>query len=114
MSNCLFCKIAKKEIPANIVTETENFVAFRDITPQAPVHILIIPKKHIPTLNDLKSADSDIIGEAHLLAKDIAKKEGISEDGYRIVINTNEGAGQSVFHIHWHILGGRKFNWPPG
>jgi len=114
MSNCIFCKIAKKEIPANVIAETENLVAFRDITPQAPVHFLIIPKKHIPTLNDISSGDANIIFEAFLLAKDLAKKEGISEDGYRVVVNTNAGAGQSVFHIHWHVLGGRKFSWPPG
>jgi len=110
----MFCKIVQKEIPADIIAETENFVAFRDISPQAPVHILIISKKHIPGLNDIGSADSGIIGEAHLLAKDIAKREGISENGYRVVLNTNSGAGQSVFHIHWHILGGRKLSWPPG
>ncbi len=114
MSNCIFCKIARKEIPANIVAETDDLVAFRDLTPQAPVHILIIPKKHIPTLNDIGTEDSGIISSAFLLAKDIAKKEGISDGGYRVVVNTNPGAGQSVFHIHLHILGGREFKWPPG
>ena len=114
MSDCIFCKIAEKGIPADIVAETDEFVAFRDITPQAPVHVLIIPKKHISTLNDIESKDAALIGKAHLLARDIAKKEGVSEGGYRVVLNTNPGAGQSVFHIHWHILGGRKFGWPPG
>ena len=114
MPNCIFCKIAGGEIPADIVAETEDLVAFRDLTPQAPVHILVIPRKHIPTLNDMEACDRDIISGAFLLAKNIAKKEGISENGYRLVLNTNSGAGQSVFHMHLHILGGREFRWPPG
>jgi histidine triad (HIT) family protein len=114
MENCLFCRIAGREIPAKIVAETANLVAFRDISPQAPVHILIISKKHIPTLNDISQKDAGIISEAHILAAELAKKEGVSEDGYRLVMNVNAGAGQSVFHIHWHLLGGRVFKWPPG
>ncbi|MEW6556950.1 MAG: histidine triad nucleotide-binding protein [Elusimicrobiota bacterium] len=114
MIDCLFCKVIDKKIPAKLVAETTELVAICDINPQAPVHILIIPKKHIPTLNGITDADGIIITKVHLLAKDLAKQEGISEDGYRLVLNTNSDAGQSVFHIHWHLLGGRTLNWPPG
>ncbi|OGS46946.1 MAG: histidine triad nucleotide-binding protein [Elusimicrobia bacterium RIFOXYD2_FULL_34_15] len=114
MSDCLFCIIIDKKIPAKYVRETSELIAIRDVNPQAPVHILIIPKKHIPTLNDITDEDCDIVGKVHVFAKDIAKEEEISIDGYRLVLNVNRGAGQSVFHIHWHLLGGREFNWPPG
>ena len=114
MCDCLFCKIINKEIPAKIVAETSGLIAIRDVNPQSPVHILIIPKKHIATLNDIKKSDADIIADVHFLAKELAEKENISKEGYRLVLNTNSGAGQSVFHIHWHLLGGRIMNWPPG
>ena len=114
MSDCLFCKIINSEIPAKIISQTPGLIAIRDVNPQSPVHILIIPKKHIATLNDIDKSDADIIADVHFLAKELAEKEKISEEGYRLVLNTNSGAGQSVFHIHWHLLGGRIMNWPPG
>lgn len=114
MSENLFLKIIKREIPADIVYETEDVLAFRDINPQAPVHILIIPKVHIRTVNDLMTDQAELIGKLFLAAKEIAQKEGLSEDGYRLVMNCNEAAGQMVFHIHLHLLGGRVFTWPPG
>ena len=116
MSNadCLFCKIAAGEIPADVVKEGSDWVAFRDISPQAPTHILIIPKQHIATLNDVGDDQADALGRLFLAAKQIAADEGIAEDGYRTVLNCNAGAGQSVFHIHAHVLGGRAMGWPPG
>ena len=114
MDNCLFCNIVAGEIPADIVYEDDSIIAFRDINPQAPVHILIIPKLHISTLNDLKPEHAELIGELILLAKDIAKKEGISDAGYRTGFNCNKAAGQTVYHVHLHLLGGRNFSWPPG
>lgn len=113
-ANCLFCKILKGDIPATKVYEDDAVYAFRDINPQAPIHILIIPKQHIPTVNDLETQDTEIIGKLYLTAKDIAKKEDLAESGYRLVMNCNAGAGQTVFHIHLHILGGRRLAWPPG
>lgn len=110
----IFSKIIKREIPADIVYENDSVLAFRDINPQAPTHILIIPKKPIPTLNDLTEADRDLVGELLLTAKELAAKEGLSERGYRTVFNCNADAGQEVFHIHLHLLGGRKMTWPPG
>ena len=114
MDNCLFCNIVAGEIPADIVYEDDSIIAFRDINPQAPVHILIIPKLHISTLNDLSSEHAELIGELILSAKDIAKKEGISDAGYRTGFNCNKAAGQTVYHIHLHLLGGRDISWPPG
>ena len=114
MDNCLFCNIVVGEIPADIIYEDDSIIAFRDINPQAPVHILIIPKLHISTLNDLKPEHAELIGELILSAKDIAKKEGISDAGYRTGFNCNKAAGQTVYHIHLHLLGGRNFSWPPG
>lgn len=111
---CLFCKIINKQIPAKIVFENERILAFGDINPQAPVHILIIPKMHIPSLNEISSENASILGEIQNVAKDIAKKENLGEVGYRIVLNCGVNAGQAVFHIHYHLLGGRKFTWPPG
>jgi len=111
---CLFCKIAEKEIPSSIVYEDERIVAFNDINPQAPVHVIIIPRKHIEKISDITVDDVDIIGRLVFVAKDIAKEKGISEPGYRLVFNCNKDAGQAVFHIHLHLLGGRKFSWPPG
>ncbi|MBN1383967.1 MAG: histidine triad nucleotide-binding protein [Elusimicrobia bacterium] len=114
MSDCIFCKIINKDIPAKIVAETPGLIAIRDVNPQAPVHILIIPKKHIPTLNDVTKGDGSIVTDVHFLAQELAKNEGVGEKGFRLVLNTNSEAGQSVFHIHWHLLGGRILNWPPG
>lgn len=112
MDDCIFCRIAEGKIESDKVYEDEKFVAFRDINPQAPTHVLIIPKQHIATLNELE--DSEMAGRLVLIAKELALKSGISESGYRIVLNCNRDAGQDVFHIHCHLLGGRKFNWPPG
>jgi histidine triad (HIT) family protein len=110
--DCLFCRIARREVPAIIVAETEDCVAFRDIDPKAPVHVLVIPREHVATLND--ATDPAVVGRLALLAAEIAAREGISDSGYRTVINTNAGAGQTVFHIHLHLLGGRPLGWPPG
>ena len=114
MSENLFLKIIEREIPADIVYETEDVLAFRDINPQAPVHVLIIPKIHIRTVNDIMTDQAELIGKLYLAAKDIAQEEGLSEEGYRLVMNCNKAAGQVVFHIHLHLLGGRMFAWPPG
>ena len=114
MQDSIFTKIINREIPAEIIYEDEYLVAFPDINPQAPVHCLIVPKKQIPTLNDVTPEDSDIFGKIILAAKKIAREKGIDESGYRLVFNCNEGAGQTVFHIHCHLLGGRNMNWPPG
>lgn len=112
MTTCLFCRIVAGEIPANRVTETEKFLAFRDINPQAPTHVLAIPKQHVPSLNEAE--DAALLGELLLFARDVARGEGLAGDGYRVVLNTNAGAGQTVFHIHAHVLGGRVMRWPPG
>ena len=114
MSDCLFCKMVAGAIKPDIVYEDEDILAFRDVNPQAPVHILVIPKKHISTLNDLQEEDAYLMGKLLLTAKQVAKQENISEYGYRSLINCNAGAGQSVFHIHLHLLGGRSMGWPPG
>ena len=110
--DCLFCRIARKEIPAKLVAEDEFCVAFRDVNPQAPVHILIIPREHVPSLN--QATDAEMLGRLSLMAADLARKEGVSESGYRTVVNTNSAAGQTVFHVHLHLLGGRSMHWPPG
>ena len=114
MTDCLFCKIRDGEIPADIVYENDDVLAFRDVNPQAPTHILIVPRKHIATVNDLQDEDADVMGKLFLAAQDIAGYEGIAEDGYRLVVNCNSKAGQTVFHIHMHVLGGRNMTWPPG
>jgi len=113
-SNCLFCKILAGDIPADIVHESDSAIAFRDINPQAPTHVVIIPRKHIATINDISTDDNAIVGSLYSAAREIAAAEGLSEDGYRTVMNCNEAAGQTVFHIHLHLLGGRTFSWPPG
>lgn len=113
-SDCLFCKITTGEIEADVVMSNDHVVAFRDINPQAPTHVLIVPKKHISTINDIGAADTDLVGRLFLAAGEIAKDEGLSEKGYRVTMNCMEGAGQSVFHIHLHLLGGRQLGWPPG
>ena len=113
-STCLFCKIVNRQIPASIVYEDERVLAFNDINPQAPTHVLVIPKRHIETLNDLKPGDDEIVGEVVRRAAAIATERGISSSGFRTVFNTNREAGQTVFHIHLHLLGGRSMHWPPG
>lgn len=110
----IFTKIINKEIPANIVYEDAEILAFRDISPQAPEHILVIPKKEIPTVNDIEDADAILVGKLFLTAKKIAKELGFDEKGYRLVMNCNEDGGQTVNHIHMHILAGRQLSWPPG
>ena len=112
--DCLFCKIVQKEIPAKVIYEDEQVLAFHDISPQAPIHILIIPKKHITTLNDMSQDDGSLIGSVVYRAKELASEFGIDDNGYRLVLNCNGDGGQSVFHIHCHLLGGRTMHWPPG
>lgn len=114
MSDCLFCKMASGEIKPDVVLEDEEILAFRDINPQGPVHILIIPKKHIPTVNQIEEDDAPLVGKLFLAAKKIAESEGIAEDGYRLVFNCNKHGGQEVYHIHLHLIGGRQMTWPPG
>jgi histidine triad (HIT) family protein len=113
-ADCIFCKIARKEIPATVVAETDQWVVFRDINPQAPTHLLIVPRRHVPSVNDLSDADRDLVGVLLLAARTLAEKEGIAGSGYRVVVNTNADAGQSVPHLHLHLLGGRRMRWPPG
>ena len=112
--DCLFCKIAAGEIPAELVYESDDVVAFRDINPQAPTHVLVIPRTHIATIKDIEEDHRALVGSLYSAARQIAAEEGIAEAGYRAVMNCNEGAGQSVFHIHLHVLGGRPMSWPPG
>jgi histidine triad (HIT) family protein len=112
--DCLFCRILAGDIPAEIIYESNDSLAFRDINPQAPTHVLIIPRRHIATINDLQAGDESVVGGLYLAAKTIAAQEGLAEDGYRVVMNCNEGAGQTVFHLHLHLLGGRPLSWPPG
>jgi histidine triad (HIT) family protein len=114
MSDCLFCKISAKKIPAKIIHEDTDVLAFEDINPQAPVHILIIPQKHISTALEITDEDEGLMGHLFLVAAKIAKEKGIDERGFRLVINTNADAGQAVYHIHLHLLGGRHMHWPPG
>jgi histidine triad (HIT) family protein len=114
MTDCLFCRIVKRDIPGSIVYEDDRMLAFNDINPQAPTHVLIIPKRHIASLNDLKPDDDAIVGELVRRAAAIASERGLSAGGFRTVFNTNRDAGQTVFHIHLHLLGGRSFGWPPG
>ena len=112
--DCIFCKIANNEIPSDKVFENDSVLAFRDLSPQAPHHILIIPKKHIATLNDFKNDDALIFGHMGQAAKEIAKSLGVDEKGYRVVVNCNADGGQTVFHTHMHFLAGRGLGWPPG
>jgi histidine triad (HIT) family protein len=114
MADCLFCKIAAGDIPADIIYESDTAIAFRDISPKAPTHVLIIPREHIRTVNDLEPSHEGIVGSLFTAARQIADDEGLAAAGYRLVMNCNEGAGQSVFHLHLHVLGGRKLGWPPG
>ena len=114
MNACLFCKISAKKIPAKIIYEDSEAVAFEDINPQAPVHTLVIPKKHIPTLLDIKEEDSGLVAHLMKIASKIARDKGIAERGFRVVTNCNPESGQTVYHIHLHVLGGRVMHWPPG
>jgi histidine triad (HIT) family protein len=114
MSDCLFCKIVKGEIPAKIVHQDDDVIAFDDINPQAPVHVLVIPRKHIATLNDLGPEDDAIMGRMQRAAAVVAKQRGIAETGWRAVVNVGRDAHQLVFHVHLHVLGGRGMRWPPG
>jgi len=112
--SCLFCKIVAKEIPATVVTENDDAIAFRDIHPAAPTHVLVIPKKHIASVAEMSDGDAALLGRLVLFASEVAKNEGLGESGFRLVSNTGPNAGQSVFHLHWHVLGGRAMGWPPG
>ncbi len=114
MTDCLFCKMVAGEIKPDTVYEDDEVLAFRDINPQAPTHVLVVPKRHIATLNDLAPGDGELIGRLYLAAKEVAQQENIAERGYRTLINCNAEAGQSVFHVHLHLLGGRPMGWPPG
>ncbi len=112
--DCIFCKIANKEISSNIIFEDDKIIAFHDINPQAPYHILVLPKKHIETLLDLKEEDKELIGHIYLIINKIAKDLKFEQRGYRVVVNCKEEAGQTIFHLHFHVLAGRTMEWPPG
>ena len=114
MTDCVFCKIIAGQIPGSLVYEDQDVAAFRDINPQAPLHVLIVPRRHIATLNDLTQADDAVVGSMFRAAAALAKRHGYADRGYRTVFNTNREAGQTVFHIHLHLLGGRALGWPPG
>jgi histidine triad (HIT) family protein len=114
MSDCLFCKIGAKEIPAQAVYEDDKLLAVKDINPAAPVHILIIPKEHIPSLNDVTEEQAELVGHVQLVAAKLARQLGIADDGYRLVNNCGKLGGQDILHIHYHLLGGRQLGWPPG
>ncbi|GAA2854540.1 histidine triad nucleotide-binding protein [Streptosporangium fragile] len=113
-ANCLFCRIVAKEIPAEVVHETDRTLAFRDVNPQAPTHVLVVPKDHYPTAAALAAADDGLADAVLAAAHAVAEQEGVAEEGYRLVFNTGPGAGQTVFHVHGHVLGGRGLTWPPG
>jgi histidine triad (HIT) family protein len=114
MTQCLFCRIIRKEIPGRIVHENDSVIAFEDINPQAPVHLLVVPKKHIDSLINLSKADQELMGSLFLTINDLAKMSRLSRDGFRTVINTGPSGGQTVYHLHVHLLGGRQMTWPPG
>jgi histidine triad (HIT) family protein len=114
MPDCLFCKIVEKQIPARLVHEDEHTLAFEDIDPQAPIHLLVIPRKHIPTLNDVTAEDEALVGKLFTTAARLARDRGVAERGWRAVLNVNRDAHQLVFHVHLHLLAGRAFQWPPG
>ena len=114
MPDCLFCKIVEGDVPASIVHRDEHLIAFKDINPQAPLHVLIVPRRHIASLNALSPEDDDLVGEMVRRAAAIAREHGVADTGYRTVFNCNADAGQTVFHIHLHVLGGRGLSWPPG
>jgi len=112
--SCVFCKIVSGEINAEIVHSDDDCIAFRDLNPQALVHILVIPRKHIDSMNTMKDSESPLLGKMGLVARNLAREEGVDDEGYRLVLNCNAAAGQTVFHVHMHLLGGREFRWPPG
>ena len=114
MADCLFCRIASGGIPATIVHQDELVVAFRDIAPRAPVHLLVIPRRHLASVRDLTDADGELLARLFTVAARLAREEGVAETGYRLVANTGPQAGQTVHHLHWHLLGGRELTWPPG
>ncbi|MGB3861323.1 MAG: histidine triad nucleotide-binding protein [Candidatus Aminicenantaceae bacterium] len=114
MDECIFCKIVNKEIPAKVVYEDDKIIVFDDINPQAPVHVLLIPKEHYTSLNDISEENKDLLGHILFKARQVAQEKGVKESGYRIVLNTARDSGQDVFHIHFHVLGGRRMTWPPG
>jgi histidine triad (HIT) family protein len=114
MNNCLFCGMVDGKIKADVVYRDDSVIAFRDINPKAPVHILIIPRKHIATLLDLEQSDSVVLGNIFRVANKLADEQGIAKDGFRVVVNCGEDAGQTIFHLHYHLLGGRHLSWPPG
>jgi histidine triad (HIT) family protein len=113
-SNCIFCRIVQREIPSNIVREDEHTVAFRDLDPKAPTHVLVVPRAHVASVNDVDAAHADALGALFLAAREVAQSEGIAGAGYRLVVNTGAAAGQTVHHLHMHVLGGRDMRWPPG
>jgi histidine triad (HIT) family protein len=113
-TDCLFCKIARGEIPSKMVHQDADTIAFADLDPQAPTHLLVVPRKHIPTLNDLAPEDDAIVGKMFRVAAELAKERGIAEPGWRAVVNVNKHGTQAVFHVHLHVLGGRQMGWPPG
>lgn len=114
MSDCIFCKIAEKNIPSKIVYEDDKTVAFDDVNPQAPTHVLVIPRKHVASIAELNEADAGLLAHLMLTGNKIARQKGIAEGGYRLVVNTGKNGGQTVFHLHLHVLGGRPMHWPPG
>ena len=114
MKDCLFCKMASGEIKPDMVMETKEVIAFRDINPQAPLHVLVVPRQHIATLNDAIESDALLLGKMTLVAQGLVRNAGIADSGYRLVMNCNRDAGQSVYHIHMHVIGGRRMQWPPG
>jgi histidine triad (HIT) family protein len=114
MTDCLFCKIIQKQIPATIVEETDQTLAFRDINPRAPVHVLVIPKQHISSFLELKPEHAAVLSAVHQTIQSVAQKENVASTGFRVVVNNGKDSGQAVSHIHYHVLGGRRLNWPPG
>jgi histidine triad (HIT) family protein len=113
-SDCIFCRIADGAVPATVVREDEHTVAFRDLDPKAPLHVLVIPRRHIASINDIADDDAGMMGALFIAARDVAAAEGIAEDGYRLVVNTGAAANQTVHHVHLHVMGGRDMRWPPG
>ena len=112
--SCLFCRLASGEVPSDRVLETDDLIAFRDIDPKAPVHVLVIPREHVASLDDLEEGQAELVGKLHIAAREVARQEGLRERGWRVVTNVGEDAGQSVAHLHLHVLGGRRLGWPPG
>ena len=114
MSECIFCRIVERTIPSKIVFEDDQVVAFEDVNPQAPVHVLVVPRRHVASIAELQAADAGLLGHLMVTGAAIAKQKGIAESGYRAVVNTGKNGGQTVFHLHLHVLGGRPMHWPPG